>query len=102
MCHEFHHPHGLPPGARGGWLWAAKAAEDPGVMHWVQVPCFGCLPLGSGQLSAGLCSPGICLCFASQGKIPWREWKAQEVLYELTACCRLKRFVVTEETLLGR
>lgn len=67
-------------------------------MHWVQVPCFGCLPLGSGQLSAGLCSPGICLCFASQGKIPWREWKAQEVLYELTACCRLKRFMVTEES----
>ncbi|KAM9602944.1 uncharacterized protein ACIBXB_002483 [Morphnus guianensis] len=36
MCHELRSPHGLVSGTRGGWLWAAEAAGDPGTTRRVQ------------------------------------------------------------------
>ncbi|XP_069628907.1 uncharacterized protein [Haliaeetus albicilla] len=35
-CHELRSPHGLVSGTRGGWLWAAEAAGDPGTTRRVQ------------------------------------------------------------------
>lgn len=39
----------LIPVTRGGWLCAAEAAEDSGVMHRAQVPCFGFAPVVTGR-----------------------------------------------------
>lgn len=55
----------LIPVTQGGWLCAA---QDSGVMHQAQEPCFGFATLVMGR-AVGTSPLWVCLCLASQGKV---------------------------------